>query len=277
MIPEGNSKANIDRFLGFQEDYDRYRPAAPIMVTTLLKNYLGAFPSLVVDIGCGTGLSTFLWEESAKAVIGIEPNTDMLSKAIEKLNLRNKDGVTSNISFAQGYANNLNLASESVDIVTCSQSFHWMEPASTLSEVVRVLRKGGVFAAYDCDWPLMLLPSIETRYTHLIAKADDILTRLLPSEDRAHKWSKDEHLSRIQAHKGFSFSREIVFHNTEPCNAERYIGLTLSQGGIQTVMKLGISDLEQDITEFQAAVEKYFNGRTLEILISYRMRLGIKY
>lgn len=277
MIPEGNSKANIDRFLGFQEDYDRYRPAAPEMVTTLLKNYLGAFPSLVVDIGCGTGLSTFLWEESAKTVIGIEPNSDMLGKALEKLSIRNQENVGSNISFAQGYANNLNLASESVDIVTCSQSFHWMEPVSTLSEVVRVLRKGGVFAAYDCDWPLMLLPSIETRYTHLITKADDILTRLLPSEDRAHKWSKDEHLSRIEAHKGFSFSREIVFHNMEPCNAERYIGLTLSQGGIQTVMKLGISDLEQDITEFQAAVEKYFNGRTLEILICYRMRMGIKY
>lgn len=63
MIPAGNSKQNIDRFLGFQDEYDRYRPEAPQLVTELLTNYLGCRPALVADIGCGTGLSTFLWRE----------------------------------------------------------------------------------------------------------------------------------------------------------------------------------------------------------------------
>jgi len=281
MIPEGNSRANIDRFLGFQEDYDRYRPEAPLLVTKLLTNYLGSPPPLVVDIGCGTGLSTFLWEEASDSVIGVEPNPDMLSKALEKLELRNNAKVdstssVSSVSFIQGYANQLNITSDSVDIVTCSQSFHWMEPVSTLQEITRILKKGGIFAAYDCDWPVMLHPDIETRYKQLVAKADEILNRVLPEEDRAHKWDKEEHLSRIQASGGFSFSREIVFHHTETCDAERYIGLTLSQGGVQSVMKLGLADLDQDIAEFQSAVGHYFNGRTLQVLISYRMRLGIK-
>ncbi len=38
-------------------------------------------------------------------------------------------------------------------IVTCAQSFHWMEPESTFIEVARILRPGGVFAAYDYDRP----------------------------------------------------------------------------------------------------------------------------
>ena len=44
-------------------------------------------------------------------------------------------------------------AHASADIVTCSQSFHWMEPEPTLAEIARILRPGGVFAAYDYDWP----------------------------------------------------------------------------------------------------------------------------
>jgi len=37
------------------------------------------------------------------------------------------------------------------DIVTCSQSLHWMVPESTFAEVARILRPGGVFATYDYD------------------------------------------------------------------------------------------------------------------------------
>lgn len=273
MIPKGNSKANIDRFLGFQEAYDRYRPEAPMLITKLLTQYLGRNPQQVVDIGCGTGLSTFLWKDAAQSVIGIEPNPDMLSKAVHKLS-QSEDAES--ISFVQGFSNALDLADESTDIVTCSQSFHWMEPVSTLKEVSRILRKGGIFAAYDCDWPLMLQPDIELQYNRLIRKADDIVANLVSTADQAHKWDKEGHLQRIQASGAFSFSREIVFHTTEVCDAERYIGLTLSQGGVQTVLKLNPTQIEQNITEFRNSVDAYFQGRSLEILLSYRMRIGIK-
>jgi ubiquinone/menaquinone biosynthesis C-methylase UbiE len=274
MIPTGNSQPNIDRFLGFQNEYDRYRPEAPPLVTWLLSTYLGRRPSLVADIGCGTGLSTFLWKDAAGAVTGVEPNPDMLGKAQEKLH--NLGNAAESLSFVQGFSNQLPFASESVDIVTCSQSFHWMDPASTLREISRCLRPGGVFAAYDCDWPLVLQPGIEARYNQLIAASDALLTELQPVAEQARKWDKEGHLARIQASGVFTYAREIVFHNTESCDAERYIGLALSQGGIQTVLKLGSSALEQDIAEFSAEVEDYFQGRTLEVLISYRMRVGVK-
>jgi ubiquinone/menaquinone biosynthesis C-methylase UbiE len=273
MIPAGNSKQNIDRFLGFQDEYDRYRPEAPPIVISLLSNYLDGRPSVVADIGCGTGLSTFLWKNAADSVVGIEPNPDMLSKAAEKLK---QDTEAQAVSFIQGYSNQLPLASGSADIITCSQSFHWMEPQSTLQEIARCLRPGGVFAAYDCDWPLVLHADMEARYNLLIAAADKLLAELQPAAERAHKWDKEGHLARIQASGYFSFAREIVFHSTENCDAERYVGLTLSQGGIQSVLKTGSTALDQDIAGFSAAAEAYFGGRTLPVLISYRMRIGIK-
>ncbi|AIQ15029.1 class I SAM-dependent methyltransferase [Paenibacillus durus] len=273
MIPEGNHHSNIIRFTGFQNEYDRYRPQAPRVVTELLTGYLGKRPALVVDLGCGTGLSTFLWRTAADAVIGVEPGDDMRGKALEKWNAL---GSPASISFVSGYSNALELPSASADIVTCSQSFHWMEPGSTLKEAARVLRPGGIFAAYDCDWPPVLEPNIETRYNELIEQADVIIGRRVPAEDRAVKWNKESHLSRIKASGKFSFAREIAFHNIEHCSAERYVGLTLSQGSLQTVLRLGGGELDEEIADYRETVERYFNGRTLETMFSYHVRLGIK-
>ncbi|WNS42496.1 methyltransferase domain-containing protein [Paenibacillus sp. MMS20-IR301] len=274
MIPSGNSKANIDRFLGYQDNYDRYRPEAPPLVTGLLSTYLGRRPALVADIGCGTGLSTFLWKDAADQVTGVEPNPDMLGKAQEKLAALHAG--SSALSFVQGYSNELPFPSGTVDIVTCSQSFHWMDPSSTLQEISRCLRTGGIFAAYDCDWPLMLHPAVEARYNGLIASADALLAERQPAAEQARKWDKEGHLARIKASGLFTYAREVVFHNMEACNAERYIGLTLSQGGIQSVLKLDPALLETDIAGFSAAVQDYFQGRTLQVPISYRMRIGVK-
>jgi hypothetical protein len=151
-----------------------------------------------------------------------------------------------------------------------------MDPASTLQEISRCLSPGGVFAAYDCDWPLVLNPAIEARYNGLIATSDDLLAGLQPDAEQARKWDKEGHLGRIKASGCFTYAREIVFHNTEACDAERYIGLALSQGGMQSVLKLSPASLEQDIAEFSAEVKNYFRGRTLQVLISYRMRIGVK-
>lgn len=274
MIPAGNSKPNIERFLGFQDEYDRYRPEAPPIVIELLTRYLGRRPSLVADVGCGTGLSTFLWKDAAETVTGVEPNSDMLSKALEKLHFL-QDSAPS-LSFVQGFSNQLPFSPDSVDIITCSQSFHWMDPDSTLQEVSRCLRPGGIFAAYDCDWPLVLKPDIEARYSHLIATSEALLTELQPAAEQARKWDKEGHLARMKASGVFTYAREIVFHNTENCDAQRYVGLMLSQGGIQTVLKLAPAALTQDIAGFTADVEQFFQGRTLPVLISYRMRVGVK-
>jgi hypothetical protein len=41
-------------------------------------------------------------------------------------------------------------------------------------------------------------------------------------------------------------------------------------------MKLDATLLEQDIADYTSVVENHFQGRSLEVLISYRMRIGIK-
>lgn len=275
MIPKGNLQSNVDRFSGFADNYDQYRPEAPSLVVEIISRYLERNVDLVADIGCGTGLSTFIWKDAARRIVGIEPNPDMREKAEHKLK---EAGTTTAgaISFQSGFSNSLPFEDGTVDVITCSQSFHWMEPESTLLEAGRVLAQGGVFAAFDCDWPPVLQWQIEQAYTELIAKADTILEQVTPVEQQAHKWSKDQHLANLQRSGQFRYTREIVFHNHEQCDAARYIGLALSQGGIQSVFKLGNRTLDDDVARFVKQVEDHFQGKTRDTLFSYRMRLGIK-
>lgn len=273
MTTGSHSQNNVDRFSGFENDYDQHRPKAPKAVIDILTSYLGRKPDAVADVGCGTGLSSFVWLGHAGRVIGFEPNDDMRSKAISHLSkLTNAEP----ISFVKGYSDKLALDPESIDVVTCSQSFHWMEPVSTLREFARVLKPEGIFAAYDCDWPPTLHWSVEAEYKRLIDRSEEIIGKYIAEKDRASKRDKEQHLAHIAGSGLFRFSKEIVFHNIETCDAQRYIGLALSQGGVQTVFKLGSTGLEEQLRQFRGCVENYFAGRTLDIRFSYRMRIGVK-
>ena len=273
MVPDDNVIGNVERFSGFANDYDRFRPHTPQIVIEILTKYLGRKPSTVVDLGCGTGLSSFVWKNHADRVIGVEPNGDMRKKAQDKLATMND---TNHISFVYGYSNELDIRSETVDVVTCSQSFHWMEPVSTLKEVSRVLKQDGIFAAYDCDWSPIVNWKIEERFATLMEKVESLNATHAHSENMVRKWNKEGHLRNIRISNGFRFAKEVVFHNREACDAQRYFGLALTQGGLQSIFKMGLADLTEDLEAFKYEVENHFEDKTLDIIFSYRMRIGIK-
>ncbi|GIN72633.1 hypothetical protein J14TS2_31080 [Bacillus sp. J14TS2] len=264
---------NIERFLGYSQFYDQNRPVPPNVIVKILTRYLTQVPNRVVDVGCGTGLSSFIWLDQAKDIIGVEPNDDMRKAALAHWQAQEEPD---NLRFVKGLSDQLDIDADSVDILTCSQSFHWMDPQPTLREFARVLRTGGVFAAYDCDWPPSFTMEVEEHYQALIALAESRVTELAPAKQLAFKWNKDEHLQQIRESQLFSFSKEIVFHHWEQCDATRYANIALSQGGLQTALKLGATDLHDAITAFQHHVQQAFGGESQDILFSYRMRLGIK-
>src|SRR5579859_3619957 len=150
---EAAARRRIERWDGIAEQYDAFRPSAPDALPNMLAQFAGTpVPAHVVDLGAGTGLSTMIWAGRAKMVTGIEPNDDMRRQAEARLAAipgENQRGVR----FVAATAEHTDFPDASVDIVTVSQAFHWMEPVATLAEVARILRPGGVFAAYDYDWP----------------------------------------------------------------------------------------------------------------------------
>ena len=261
-----NNPNNIERFSGFAEDYDKHRPATPKVVKDIVTMYLGHTPQTLVDIGCGTGLSTIVWNDVVGNIIGIEPNDDM--RKIAEIKAKNYE----NVQFLKGYSNNTGLPSASADAVTISQAFHWMDYDTTLAEIARILKINGVLAVYDCDWPPVIGREIEQEYLRLYKKCDEIS---FIANNQVSKKDKNEHLKAITESRYFRYTREIVFHNTEPADAERIVGILFSQGGIRSAIKFDKS-LERELNEFAMFVNEIMNGESINTIFSYRMRLGIK-
>lgn len=258
-----NTEKLYERFLGYADTYDEGRPKLPSKAIEILKTYLKNNIETIVDIGCGTGLSTEVCTLFADEVIGIEPSTDMLNKAKSKENEK--------MRFIQGFGNNTGLEDESADIVICSQAFHWMEPESTLKEIFRILKKGGIFAAIDADYPPVINKDLEILNDYLRRKTSII-------EKCKNKWAaeKTEHLNNIKNSKLFEYSKEICFEHTEKYDQERFKKFLLSQSSMQHAIKYNYNEIADELNTLDDKLYSAFKDKTLNAIYSYRMRIGIK-
>jgi SAM-dependent methyltransferase len=260
---------NVERFSGFADTYERYRPTPPAVFIDILTQLAGvAKPARVVDLGCGTGLSTRIWADHAVEVTGIEPNDDMRREAEART-------TAANIHYQRGFGQNTGLPDACADIVTVSQALHWMEPEPTLAEIARILRPGGVFAAIDNDWPPVMNWEAEAAY-------DAFMDRVARFDVEHHiarggtVWHKHEHLDRITASGHFRYTREIVLHSVETGNAERLVGLALSQGSVEDLIKHDPAEAETLIADLRDTVQRLLSDDLEPWYFSYRVRIGIK-
>jgi ubiquinone/menaquinone biosynthesis C-methylase UbiE len=261
--------ATVERFTGFAALYDEVRPQPPTVLLDILAQLAQTErPQLVVDLGCGTGLSTRVWTQRAARVVGIEPSADMRRQAEQQ-------ATAGNVTYQEGYSHRTGLPDACADIVTCSQSLHWMEPTTTFREVARILRPGGAFAAYDCDWP-PTLPHWEAdaAYRNLMHRSKAV-GEARGLYEGLHRWSKALHLERMTASGCFRFTKEIVLHHVELGNADRLIGLALSQGSLQTLLKQGVGEAEIGLDHLRAVATRTLGDTAKPWYFGYRARIGI--
>jgi ubiquinone/menaquinone biosynthesis C-methylase UbiE len=251
---------------GFASQYDRFRPRVPRALIDVLCRYARVRePSLVVDLGCGTGLSTRAWSGVASHVIGIEPNPAMIAAA----------SPAEGVEYREAFAHETRLPGACADIVTCSQSFHWMEPEPTLAEIGRILRDGGVFAAYDYDWPCVVDPEVDAAFDAYqrrrgAARAKRGIAR------GGDSWPKSEHLERMRASGRFTFCRELLVHSAEDGDAERIAGLARSIGMLVADGHNEELESELRIDELEKTAERVLGDRTVPFVFGYRVRVGVK-
>jgi SAM-dependent methyltransferase len=128
------------RFTGLAGLYARHRPDYPQTAVEWIRSHCSLEPSaLLVDIGCGTGISSRQFAHLGVTVIGIEPNADMRREA-ESITL--PEGAP-RPSYRAGRAEATGLADCCADLVIAAQAFHWFDPEPALREFRRILKPGG--------------------------------------------------------------------------------------------------------------------------------------
>ena len=92
--------------------------------------------AFILDVGCGTGISTRQISRTGIQVIGCDKSVEMLTKA---------RAIHDGIKYTVACVENLPFGNEQFSALTAFGAFHWFANLKALSEIKRVLRLKGIF------------------------------------------------------------------------------------------------------------------------------------
>jgi SAM-dependent methyltransferase len=250
---------------GFAEHYDWHRPRPPPALLELLPPLAGVDrPSLVVDLGSGTGLSTRFWAERADQVVGVEPNEAMRAFAEKATDARN-------VRYVGRSSYETGLPNACADLVTAAQSLQWMQPERVFPEIDRILRPGGVFCAYEYFVLQTPLWEPEAEWEVVRARKGELRAKC-GLDGASHMWSVTR--ERLEESGVFRYARELVLHSIERGDGERLVGFALSEGSMTTLLEAGVTEEEVGLDRLRTVAEKM--REPMPWWIGYRVWLGLK-
>ncbi len=126
-----------DHFSAQSKDYARYRPTYPGALFDWLAS-VAPSRALSWDVATGNGQAAVALAERFERVVATDPSAAQLANAEPR----------PNVEYRNEPAERSSLADESADLVTVAQALHWFDLPAFLAEAGRVLRRGGVLAAF---------------------------------------------------------------------------------------------------------------------------------
>jgi len=258
------NETNFKQWSTVSETYHDIRPVPPEIIIKTILSWLRKKPDTVVDVGCGTGLSTTIWKDTANEVIGVEPNDEMRETAEKNVDL-------GHVVFTKGFSNELNLTSESADIITVSQAFHWFDIDSTLLEFHRVLKADGVLAIYDFTLPPIFDWEIEKSFLALRKKCSEIY---YAGKNPPVRNDKRKYHDRIKAFGKFRHSREVLCHGVERYTVQRAMDFILNISNAPFAMEMDAT-IKKDVDRLCDLIQQEC-GDEFEIIFPYTMVMAVK-
>lgn len=197
----------------YPEVYDEFAsvPYNPPVLELLHKEF-NLSGQTIIDVGSGSGKSTFQLARFAKHVTGVEPETAMLEIAREKLaELR-----LTNVEFIQGSAQHIPTPDKSFDSLTAVTTvFFPVEETllSFVSEAQRVLRKGGLILCINIapGWYGGDLHDVIDEKADDLKEIDELLTKKYGFQFKDLDTVQDyKSLDKILSTYGFIFGRNAI-------------------------------------------------------------------
>ena len=136
-------------FRGSAPYYERGRlPYQPAVAEAIAGGLALDGRGRLLDVGCGPGTVALRLAHLFEAVIGLDPDAEMLAKGRDRAAER---GI-GNAAWLQALAEHLPLRAGSIRVATFAQSFHWMERDRVASAIFALLEPGGAFVQVSA-WP----------------------------------------------------------------------------------------------------------------------------
>jgi SAM-dependent methyltransferase len=156
-----------ESFGAHAERYDRARPGYP---DELIGRIVAASPGCaVLDIGCGTGIASRLFQAAGSRVLGLDPDARMVE-------LARRWGLEAEVAAFEDWEP----AGRTFDAAVCAQAWHWIDPQAGAAQAARALRPDGILAIF---WNAGLPPAPVT------AAFARIYGRLAPESLVARGWT----------------------------------------------------------------------------------------
>ncbi len=128
------------RFSDTVDDYRRYRPDYPeALLDWVLVDARLAPGDVVIDVGCGTGISARQLASRGLTVVGVDPNEAMLAAAREE---------GGGPRYVRSDGESLEIGLERCDAVVGGQSFHWLDLPRARLRFRELLRPEGRVVAF---------------------------------------------------------------------------------------------------------------------------------
>ena len=117
------------------ERYDRARPRYP---GALIDKIVVASPGRdVLDVGCGTGISSRQFQAAGAVVLGVDPDAQMAAFARQR-------GLEAEVATFEDW----DPAGRTFDAVVAGMAWHWVDPFAGAAKAAQVLRPGGRLAVF---------------------------------------------------------------------------------------------------------------------------------
>lgn len=124
-------------FGNLSQQYSQSRQGFPLESIDYLRSRILVPRPLIVDLGCGTGISTRQLADREARVIGIDRDQKMIARA---------EAIPSDrITYVLASSDSLPFPDEMFDIATAFSSFHWFTDKNSLREIQRILKPNGIF------------------------------------------------------------------------------------------------------------------------------------
>ncbi|MCB9755870.1 MAG: class I SAM-dependent methyltransferase [Myxococcales bacterium] len=139
-----------DHFSDASESYARYRPRYP---DALYERLASVAPgrALCWDCATGSGQAAVALAERFDAVVATDASAEQLASARPH----------PRVEYRHERAERTSLAPASVELVTVAAALHWFELSSFYAEVRRVVRPGGVLAAWTYGVSVETSPAVD--------------------------------------------------------------------------------------------------------------------